>query len=130
MTYQSTTNQILEVISESTIIINDIYDANELIKTDNSKKQEIIEKFDKFHNEWYIKCKNILLDNELLLEHEDFINYPGSVGHFIGFDRKLNNILNFMRDRKKVLINVAKNIESKRNKEVILLNIDDFNNFK
>ena len=130
MTYQSTTNQILEIISESTIIIDDIYDANELIKADNSKKQEIIEKFDKLYNEWYLKCQNLLLDNDLLLEHEDFINYSGSMSHTIGFDTKLNGILNFMRDRKKVLINIAKNIESKRNKEVILLNIDDFNNFK
>lgn len=130
MTYQSTTNQILEVILESTKIIDSIYDANESIKVDNSKKQEIVEKIKTFHNEWYLKSQNVLLNNDLLLEHEDFINYQGSSTHILKFDIELSNILSFMRDRKAVLIKIAKKIESNKNKEVVLLNIDDFDNFK
>ena len=130
MAYQSITNQILDVISESTKIIDDIYDANDLIEKDYSKKQEIVEKFKTINDEWHLKGRNVLLNNELLLEHEDFINYPGCTGFVLGFDAELSNFLMFMKDRKAVLINVAKNIESKKNKEVIILNIDDLDNFK
>ena len=144
MTYQSTTKQILEVISESTNIISHIYGAEDLIKKNISKKHEIIDQLREHRNEWYLKCENVLLNNGLLLEHEEFVNYSDSTRHILGINDKinyannelnyvydeLNIILNFMKDRKAVLLNFAKNIESKQNKEVIFLNIDDFDNFK
>lgn len=144
MVYQSTTNQILDVISESTKIISDIYSAEDLIKDDLSKKQEIIDELRMLRNEWHIKCQNVLLNNDLLLDFEDFCNYADSRHRIIGLTDKLNyaqnelnwvydelnNILDFMKDRKAALINFAKNIEYKQNKEVTILNIDDFDNFK
>ena len=144
MTYQSTTNQILEVISEGTNIILQIYSAEDLIKKNISKKHEIIDQLRNFRDEWFKKCQNILLKNELLLEFEDFINYPESAHQNLGLQDKLdyaqdelkwvydelNIILNFMKGRKAALIDFAKKIESKQNKEVVFLNIDDFDNFK
>lgn len=144
MTYQSTTNQILEVISEGTNIILQIYSAEDLIKKNISKKHEIIDQLRNYRDEWFKKCQNILLKNELLLEFEDFINYPESAHQNLGLQDKLdyaqdelkwvydelNIILNFMKGRKAALIDFAKKIESKQNKEVVFLNIDDFDNFK
>ena len=144
MAYQSITNQILDVISESTKIILAIHHANDSIKKDKSKSQDIINNLKQLRDEWYIKCENVLLINELLLEHEEFINYPDSTrpipGHYDILNHihnefkpiydELNDILTFMKGRKAVLINFANSIESKQNREVILLNIDDFDNFK
>ena len=101
MTYQSITNQILEIISESTEIISQIYHAEDLIKKDISKKQEIIDKLRNIRNEWYRKCQNVLLYNELLLEHEEFINYSDSTRHILGINDKLNyanNELSYVYD--------------------------------
>ena len=130
MAYQSITNQILEIISESDKIIDTIINANALIKNDNSKKQQVIEKIQDQRNVWYEKCQVILVNNELLLELEDFINYPGSAFMRLNFNQDLNTILNFMRDHKAKLIGFANNIESKQNKKVVLLTLDDFDNFK
>ncbi len=144
MAYQSITNQILEVLSESNAIIQQIHSAEKSIKNNFSKKQEIINQLELLRNEWYGKCLTILLSNELLLELEEFVNYPDPARHIRGQSNKLdyvndkyksvydelNIILNFIKDRKAVLLSIAKNIESKNNKEVIFLNIDDFDNFK
>ncbi|MCK5660472.1 MAG: hypothetical protein KAH86_03865 [Methanosarcinales archaeon] len=144
MAYQSITNQILEVLSESNNIIQQIHSAEKLIKEDFSKKREIIDQCEILRNEWYKKCQTILLNNELLLEFEEFVNYPDPARHILGQSTKmddvndrfkfvydaLNIILNFIKGRKAVLLSFAKNIESRKNKEVVLLNIDDFDNFK
>ena len=79
-----------------------------------------------------------------MLEFEEFVNYPDPARHTQGQSDKmdyvndrfksvydaLNIILNFIKGRKAVLLSFAKNIESRKNKEVVLLNIDDFDNFK
>lgn len=130
MAYQSITTQILEVIQESTQIIQDIYLANDEIQNNPSKKDDIIDKFKKSQKDWCIKTQNILINNNLLLEREDFINYSDSALSIEGFNSELNEMLNFMKDRKSLIIKIAKEIESKQKKEVVILKIDDFDNFK
>ncbi len=128
MTYQSITNQILELIKESSQIIIDIHSKNDLIKK-GSNKEELIEKIKESRSEWFKKSISFLEDNDLILEKEEFVNYSGSPDCIIGFNMELNDILNFMKDRKALLIHIAKEIESKNKREVEILHIDDFDNF-
>lgn len=130
MVYKSLTNQILELIKEGSQIIQDLYSANDLIKKDGSKKQEIINRLKRIQLDWYRKSQRVLITNDLIIEHQDFINYSGSAMYSPEFNRDLYDLVNYIKDRKALLIKFANKIETKQNKEVVLLNIDDFENFK
>ncbi len=129
MAYLSTTEQLLKVISESTYFINQIHSANEEIKKDGSKTQTIIDDFRTIQNDWFSRCQNILITNELFLEQELFIIQKGTSLMRSGFNNKLFSIMHFFQTKKAELINFAKEIESKQNKEVVILKIDDFDTF-
>lgn len=130
MPYKSITNQFLELIDWGERIIRDTRSANEQVKREPTKKEEIIKKVNDLLTAWRISCDKFLTENELLLEYQEFISYSGSAFFYQNFDPKLNNILKCAEDRKKLLIKFAKDIEEKQDKEVIILKIDDFDNFE
>jgi len=130
MTYQKITTQLLDLISQATEIIDNLHSDVDLLKKDEVKTVDIIKKYKTIRENWYVSCQKILLTNDLLLEHQDFINYSGSSSFIFGLDPYLNNIYNYLRDRQALLINFAKDLEKKQNKYVQFLYIDDFDNFK
>jgi hypothetical protein len=129
MTYKKITVGLMELISDARNIIDELYNANELINKNNLKKDEVISKYKDIKNEWCKQSIEILIKNDLLIEVEEFYNYSGLAYMIPNFNIELTNILNFMKNRKQLLIDFAKKIES-INKEVVILKIDDFDNFE
>jgi len=130
MVYKTITNQLLDYISQARKIIEDIHLTNKLIRENSSIKEESVKRIESLHKEWYAKCQEFLIESGLLLEQEEFNTYNALARSISNFDKQLNPILNFVIDRKRILIGFAKEIEKKQNKEIVILKIDDFDNFK
>ena len=107
MAYQSITKQLLNIIQKASSIIKDISIANETIKKEPTKTQETINQIRYLQNSWCVEVQIILNENELLLEVEAFLNYSGSALQYNGLNRELNGILNFMKDRKSLLVTIV-----------------------
>lgn len=128
MGYQKVTTQLIALIRDAATIIDKISEANELCKNGDSKKA--VDEIKELRSYWYSNCITTLSNNDLFLELEDFDNYIAPPLMRVNLNPELNEILNYMQNRKAILINFAKELEKKQNKEVILLKIEDFDNFE
>lgn len=130
MAYQKITSEILSLIRETTSLIIKVQQANDLIRQDSSKTKDVLLSYQKLFKEWTQICLAILAKNELVIEAHEFINYPGSAMAIDGFNMELNAMLNHLKYGNHILITTAKEIERKQNKEIVILSVDDFDNFE
>lgn len=131
MSYQTITNKLLQLINEGNILMSNLYAYNDSIKANpNIKIEEIVQSLKIEKNKWSKKVKHVLNDDELFLEKEEFSNQIYYASDYCGIHESLTTILDFMRNKNNLLVKIAKNIELKHSREVVILNIDDFDNFK
>lgn len=131
MAYQSVTNQLLELISAGGSMISNITFGQYRIDHRELNESDVIKRFENEKNEWYEKSKKILLNNDLILEYEEFGASLDQELHVRGISPVLNKIINLIVRKRELLIKFAKNIESKSSQtEVVPLTIDDFDNFE
>lgn len=124
MPYKSITNQFLELVDLGEKIIRDTRSANEQIRVEPAKKEEIIKKINDSLTAWRTSCGKFLTENELHLEYQEFISYSGSAWARSNFNIKLNGLLNYTEDRKRLLIKFAKDIEKKANVDSQIVQAD------
>ncbi len=124
MEYKAVTIQLIDQCKSASVILQKLPNINK--EKDDSKIQSVISDANKWKEESY----KILEENGLILEAESFQNYKGSSLARANWSIELSNLHFYLSDRKDCLLKIAKEIENKKlSKEIIILTIDDIDNF-
>jgi hypothetical protein len=115
MAYKKLTLQILNLCELADNLIDLLTKSNKILHQGHSK--EIIPTCRKRVNIWENECMKILSDNQLQIELYDFKNYEDKGLGMHGFNEKLGYMYFYMKDRKKLLINICKDIETRNIKD-------------
>jgi hypothetical protein len=75
MIYQSTTNRLVQLIRIGNCIIDELLVCDKLIRSNKPNAVECKTKIISDQNSWYASAQNVFVENELFLEHLEFINY-------------------------------------------------------
>jgi len=132
MAYTELTQKILDLCKEGDQLLRSIDHDNTKIKKDSTKTDEIVQKLKTaVMTVWQCKCLKLFDENGLLIETEKFNNYISSATYELGYNMELGSLINYIKDRKNLLISIADAIERKKaNIQLVPLTIDDIDNFK
>jgi len=121
---------LVEFSRSGLILMKNIKSDSLKIKSNPSLKERLVGKNKTQYSEWIESILQYLETNELFLEKEQVINPKIWAAYVEGVDESLNGIYLNIDARRSLILEFAKDIEKNQKKHLIIITIEEFDNFK